>query len=427
MVYLTLTTLIHVYLIQRYSREKIRLDWLSVLSVLSVIPVKIYLSAFLADSFTYFLVAWMSVFILAMAFLRRKTLRNLELSFFIMLINAMFYYISAGFLMIFNQNLTFEQVLELSLMGQNNYPHILMTTGLLLLVGVFRDKVPLEFEEEERRDRSMSGIVFILSINLIIQVMYYLQIPAGVKLILFVVLNATVLVFHTRNKNLRLQKARDRREIEDMSRSIQDLSQYIETIEGLTDRFKEFRHDVRNMMLGVGMEEYQIDASIEKVEEELRTETDHELFLSLRQVKYTPLKSLLYYYVMKGIQGDLNVTLNVIGEINGQGWKDLQFSRVLGILFENALEAALGSRERKLEIFVEGRDGVLNVIVGNTYAGDMVDLERLYEKGYSTHGPGRGTGLYGLQNILLKNNHFNLNTLIREGLFIQDLEISEEK
>lgn len=57
MVYLTLTTFIHVYLIQRYSREKIRLDWLS---VLSVIPVKIYLSAYLADSFTYFLVAWMS-------------------------------------------------------------------------------------------------------------------------------------------------------------------------------------------------------------------------------------------------------------------------------------------------------------------------------------------------------------------------------
>lgn len=132
---------------------------------------------------------------------------------------------------------------------------------------------------------------------------------------------------------------------------------------------------------------------------------------------------------MKGIQGDLNVTLNVIGEINGQGWKDLQFSRVLGILSENALEAALGSKERKLEIFVEGRDGVLNVIVGNTYAGDMVDLERLYEKGYSTHGPGRGTGLYGLQNIFLKNNpsRINLNTLIREGLFIQDLEISEEK
>lgn len=151
-------------------------------------------------------------------------MRNLELSFFIMLINAMFYYISAGFLMIFNQNLTFEQVLELSLMGKNNVPHILMTTGLLLLVGVFRDKVPLEFEEEERRDRSMSGIVFILSINLIIQVMYYLQIPAGVKLILFVVLNATVLIFHTRNKNLRLQKARDRREIEDMTQSLKDLS-----------------------------------------------------------------------------------------------------------------------------------------------------------------------------------------------------------
>jgi two-component system, LytTR family, sensor histidine kinase AgrC len=425
MVYLILTTLLHPWLIQRFSREKIRLDWLSIGVILTLIPLKIFMYAFLADSFTYFIFAWMTVFLQTAVLFRVFSSRNLELSFFLMLCNALFYYISSGILMLLSGEVSFVDVINLGLIGRNNPFQVGLTIILLILLGVFRNRIPLEFRWGEAGRQGYQSIFFILVLNLIILIMYNVPIPEGGKLILFVVLNLAVMTFYIRNRNLWSESLRDKEVILERDKVIGELSSYVETIEGLSDRFQEFRHDMRNMMVGMGMDEGRIERTIEEVEQDLLSQSDYGNILALRQIHYPALKSLLYYYVMKAKDSNVGVTLNVVGEVSPKTWSEVVFSRVLGVLFENALESASNSEEKILDIFVEDSPSALTITIGNSYPGEIGDIDTLFEKGYTTKVGDGGMGLYGLKKLLAANPEYRLNTLIEGDLFIQDLMINK--
>ena len=425
MVYLILTTLLHPWLIQRFARERVRIDLFSIGVILLLIPVKIFMYDFLADSFTYFLFAWMTVFVQTAVLFRRFSSRNLELSFFLMLCNALFYYVASGVLLLVYKGVDFSDVLNLSLIGENSPLQIGLTIFLLVLLGVFRNMIRLEFREGEGGIQRYQSIFFILSLNLIMLLMYSISIPLGGKLILFVVINLGVMTFYIRNRNLWNEVARDKETILERNRVIGELNCYVETIEGLTDRFLEFRHDMRNMMIGMGMDEARIERNIEVVEKDLESLSDFGNILSLRQVHHTSLKSLLYYYVMKAKDLGVDVTLNVLGEVEAHPWPEVAFSRVLGILFENALEASTLSEKKVLDIFIEDGPSSMSVTVGNSYAGEIADVGVLFERGYTTKEGEGGKGLYNLRKIISANPEYVLDTILEGDLFIQDLKIKK--
>lgn len=57
-----LTNLLRLWLILRFSRERFRLDFIGIGVILLLIAIKIFIYYFLANSFTYFLFAWITVF-----------------------------------------------------------------------------------------------------------------------------------------------------------------------------------------------------------------------------------------------------------------------------------------------------------------------------------------------------------------------------
>lgn len=199
----------------------------------------------------------------------------------------------------------------------------------------------------------------------------------------------------------------------------------METIEGPTDRFLDFRHEMSNMMIGMGMDEARIERTIEVVEKNLESLSDFGNIISLRQVHHPSLKSLLYYYVMKAKDLGVEVTLNVLGEIPAHPWPEVAFSRFLGILFENALEASALSEKRVLDIFIEDGPSSMSVTVGNSYSGELADVEVLFERGYTTKQGDGGKGLYNIRKIISANPEYVLETILEGDLFIQDLKIKK--
>jgi two-component system sensor histidine kinase AgrC len=421
-----ITTLLHLYLIHVFTGQRLKIRFYSVAAAVVVIFFKVFMFSFLADSFLFFAVAWFCVFVLTTVFTEGNIRRNLELSFFIALINAMSYYIGAGILLFVTQRFNLEEVLNLSLIGQTNIPHIAITASILLLFGIFSEHIPLRFLYE-KEEKDISGIFFILSINLVIQIMYFIPVSQGTKLILFVMINVFVMVFYIKNKQLNIDKAKVRKEIEEKELIITELSQYIHTIEELVDQFKEFRHDCKNMLLGTGIEGSKIDEMVGQVESELKRNTNYDIFLSLKEIRYSSLKSLLYYYIMNGLKNGIDIKLNVIGNVKDLKLPNIAFSRVLGIIFENALEASANSVEKKIEVYIEAPEKYLNIVIGNTYRDPIGDVEELFKKGFSTKGEDRGTGLYNLRSIIRQNSIFQLETYINEGLFIQDLSVELQK
>lgn len=127
------------------------------------------------------------------------------------------------------------------------------------------------------------------------------------------------------------------------------------------------------------------------------------------------------YEHAKEVEVDFRVvTEGVVGEID---MKMSEFCEVLGILLDNAIEAAKASERKIVELFIRRIDENISFVIENAVS-EKVDVAKLYEEGYSTKGKDRGLGLYILKRIISKYRNVILNTQAEESRFRQELIIS---
>ena len=105
--------------------------------------------------------------------------------------------------------------------------------------------------------------------------------------------------------------------------------------------------------------------------------------------------------------------------------KIYEFGRILGILLDNAIEAAEHSNEKTINIsFRRDSNNHRNtILIENSYSNKDVDTEKIFEKGVTEKENHTGLGLWEIRKILSKNNNVNLYTSKTDTLFKQQLEI----
>lgn len=121
----------------------------------------------------------------------------------------------------------------------------------------------------------------------------------------------------------------------------------------------------------------------------------------------------------KGIQGKL-VVQDEIGLLNiAMG----ELCEALGILLDNAIEAAAETGEKHVRLTIAKAGQSLTFTVENSTYG-RPDVTRIFEKGWSTKGEGRGLGLWILKKIVGRNENLLHNILVSENRVRQELIIS---
>lgn len=105
--------------------------------------------------------------------------------------------------------------------------------------------------------------------------------------------------------------------------------------------------------------------------------------------------------------------------------KIYEFARILGILLDNAIDAASEYDEKILNIVFrnETKNNRNIILVENTYKDKNVDLNEIFNKGVTGKDNHTGLGLWEVRQILNKNNNINLHTNKNEKYFTQQLEI----
>ena len=105
--------------------------------------------------------------------------------------------------------------------------------------------------------------------------------------------------------------------------------------------------------------------------------------------------------------------------------KIYEFTRILGILMDNAIEATSECEEKIVNVSIRknSRKHMQLLVIENTYKNKDIDTEKIYEKGYSTKSNNTGLGLWEVRQILKKNNNLNLFTSKNNKYFSQQLEI----
>ena len=101
------------------------------------------------------------------------------------------------------------------------------------------------------------------------------------------------------------------------------------------------------------------------------------------------------------------------------------FTRCLGILLDNAAEAALETDTPWVEIILLPQKGRLSLRISNPYTG-TINPDKIWTESFSTKGEGRGLGLPSYQRTLADYPNAAASTSWADGVFVQELTVEEK-
>ena len=190
----------------------------------------------------------------------------------------------------------------------------------------------------------------------------------------------------------------------------------------LLQNLRYFRHNMVNMLYG--LEGVLISGDRDKVTayyNEMREKcalVNNENILALERVSNPSVSAILLHGVDKARQLNLPMNLYVQEQVQfGRTLSDADLCQVLGVLLDNAIEAADKAEERHVTVELRNVDDSLEIIVKNTYAGE-VSPEKLTAGGTSTKEGHEGQGLRSCYHILSRRKGAFLNFWVT-GQYVQ--------
>ena len=195
------------------------------------------------------------------------------------------------------------------------------------------------------------------------------------------------------------------------------------------DDIRGFRHDFSNIIYTIGGYVHSKDMNgLTNYFEQIQTDVikvNNLTALTPDIINNPAIYALVTAKYDKASNLNINMSVEVFMDLNIINMKIYEFTRILGILLDNAIEAADECDERNIYVHIRNdqRHNRQLLIIENTYKDKNIDTDKIYEKNYSTKPKNTGLGLWEVRQILKRNNNLNLYTTKTERLFKQQLEI----
>ena len=210
---------------------------------------------------------------------------------------------------------------------------------------------------------------------------------------------------------------------------LEQSQQYNKTLTILHDNIRCFKHDYNNMITTLGgyIQSEDIEG-LKKYYSQLLQDCSRVKSLSSlspEAINNPAIYSLLTNKYHHANELGINMNIESFIDFHKINMKIYEFTKVLGILLDNAIEAANECENKTINIIIRN-DFRINrqlLIVENTYTDKNVDTEKIYEKGYTSKPNNTGLGLWETRQILKRNNNLNLFTSKDNEFFKQQLEI----
>ena len=121
----------------------------------------------------------------------------------------------------------------------------------------------------------------------------------------------------------------------------------------------------------------------------------------------------------------IEVSMSFFLDLDKLNMNIYEFSKILGILLDNAIEAATECDDKIINVTFRKNlsNDMILVIIQNTYKNKDVNTEEIYQKGISSKENHSGLGLWKVRQILMHNNNLNLFTTKNDDFFTQQFEI----
>lgn len=209
------------------------------------------------------------------------------------------------------------------------------------------------------------------------------------------------------------------------------MKDYAERMESLYDEFRVFRHDYKNILstLSYYIEERNFAELQTYFQEKIlptgdMLSSDKYALSKLYLIQIPTVKSILYAKLLSALNRGISITLEITEPLTEAYMEEPDLSRILGILIDNSMEAALFTEDKLLTIAIVLNDDAVLFSFVNSCPPLEVPLATLSEQGYTSKEAHDGLGLYTVQNIVDSLDYVTF-TMQYDGLFRQVLEISK--
>ena len=213
------------------------------------------------------------------------------------------------------------------------------------------------------------------------------------------------------------------------TQKLQNAEEYNKTLSILHDNVRGFKHDFDNIVTTIGgyvktndmegLKKYyvQLEDDCQKV--------NNLYVLNPKLINNPGVYSLLTTKYHEAEEKGIKVNMSLLLDLSKLNMKIYEFTRVLGILLDNAIDASSECEEKLMNIIF--RDDSKNhrqlITVENTYKDKNVDTEKIFNKGFTGKENHTGLGLWEVRKILNKSKNLNLHTTKNEKYFSQQIEI----
>lgn len=188
--------------------------------------------------------------------------------------------------------------------------------------------------------------------------------------------------------------------------------------DSLLINLRYFRHNMINMLYG--FEGMILSGELQKIKEYYRDITakcaliNNENIAALERISNPALNSLLLRALNRAREIDLPMNLYVQPKVMvSRRIKASDLCQVLGVLLDNAIEAASQAQERFVSVEIRNLNNVTEIIIKNTYTGKIQQSD-LYSGMRSTKPGHTGEGLRSCHEIIQKSRRLHLNFFVTD-------------
>ena len=222
--------------------------------------------------------------------------------------------------------------------------------------------------------------------------------------------------------------------VKQREQEIQNFETYVASIEQINRDMRKFKHDYINILSSLrtfiddrnyeGLHTYFYDHILKANHHE---QLNQQAMMMLNNLKINSLKGLLTTKILQAESHQVPLFIEVVEGITDIPVDPIQLNRMVGILLDNAIEAAQGIENGEVRIAFIVLDEAILLVVSNTFDEKMnLKVHEIYQEGFSTKGENRGLGLANLRQMINHLHTVSLNTKISPPYFIQEVVFQKE-
>lgn len=210
----------------------------------------------------------------------------------------------------------------------------------------------------------------------------------------------------------------------------ENLKEYTSSLENMYEDLRKFRHDYINIISSIvgyiddndmnGLKNHVYTNIIPL--EQIMNKNNTRLHL-LKNIRVSELKGTVSSKLIRAQELNINVTIDIMEEIENIDEDIVKTCRIIGILLDNAIEECETIEGSYLNFGIIKHKTSIDFIIENSCRETIEPIYILNSKGFSTKGKNRGLGLHILEELVQESEKIFLDTIVENKKFTQVLTL----